>query len=194
MKPYYEHAGITIYHGDCRDVLPSLEPVPLTVTDPPYPHYTELGWKIPCVASVLGPLREWGTLVVFWPPNLHAPLPQPQQEHIWNKPHVYGHHYEKVFVYGSTSGRCKVWREMAILPNYNHCKEEFTEHPTQKPMALMMAILAEYDGNTVLDPFMGSGTTLRAAKDLSRKAIGIEIEERYCEIAAERLSQEVLNL
>jgi len=67
-------------------------------------------------------------------------------------------------------------------------------HPTQKPEALMLWCLSTRWTSTgdVLDPFMGSGTTLRAAKDLGRRAIGIEIEERYCEIAARRLSQEVL--
>lgn len=66
-------------------------------------------------------------------------------------------------------------------------------HPTQKPLGLMLRAIknSSMEGDLVLDPFMGSGTTLRAAKDLGRKAIGIEIEERYCEIAAKRLSQEV---
>jgi len=64
-------------------------------------------------------------------------------------------------------------------------------HPTAKPVELMLRLLSKTQG-TILDPFMGSGTTLRAAKDLGRKAIGIEIEERYCEIAARRMGQEVL--
>lgn len=68
-------------------------------------------------------------------------------------------------------------------------------HPTQKPLELMKWCIVQTDEiNTILDPFMGSGTTLRAAKDLGRKAIGIEIEEKYCEIAAKRLAQEILNL
>ena len=67
-------------------------------------------------------------------------------------------------------------------------------HPSEKPIALMRWCIELYpDAQTILDPFMGSGTTLRAAKDLGRKAIGIEIEEKYCEIAANRLRQEVLN-
>jgi site-specific DNA-methyltransferase (adenine-specific) len=80
--------------------------------------------------------------------------------------------------------------------SYRHGQPGKVGHPTQKPL-LTARVPINYStelGNTVLDPFMGSGTTLRAAKDLGRKAIGIEIEERYCEIAAERLAQEVLDL
>ena len=73
-------------------------------------------------------------------------------------------------------------------------KEDTRNHPTQKPLDLMLRCLESYPGETVLDSFMGSGTTLRAAKDLGRKAIGIEIEEKYCEIAVKRLRQEVLPL
>jgi site-specific DNA-methyltransferase (adenine-specific) len=67
-------------------------------------------------------------------------------------------------------------------------------HPTQKPLGMVARALACFPDGVVLDPFMGSGTTLRAAKDLGRKAIGIEIEERYCEIAAKRMAQGVLDL
>jgi site-specific DNA-methyltransferase (adenine-specific) len=71
--------------------------------------------------------------------------------------------------------------------------QEGKVHPTQKPVALMRWCLESFpNAQTILDPFMGSGTTLRAAKDLGRKAIGIEIEERYCEIAAKRMAQAVL--
>jgi site-specific DNA-methyltransferase (adenine-specific) len=70
---------------------------------------------------------------------------------------------------------------------------EKTEHPCQIPTALMRHVLRLFDGD-IIDPFMGSGTTLVAAKQLGREAIGIEIEERYCEIAVKRLAQEVLPL
>jgi DNA modification methylase len=69
------------------------------------------------------------------------------------------------------------------------------EHQTVKPIKLMSELVSLFTnpGETIIDPFMGTGTTLRAAKDLGRKAIGIEIEERYCEIAAKRMAQEVFS-
>jgi DNA modification methylase len=77
-----------------------------------------------------------------------------------------------------------------------YTERERLGHPTPKPIKLLTALVTQFtdENETILDPFMGSGTTLRAAKDLGRKAIGIEIEERYCEIAAKRMQQEVLNL
>jgi DNA modification methylase len=79
--------------------------------------------------------------------------------------------------------------------NAKERKDTDRYHPTQKPVELMAWCIGFFpDAQTILDPFMGSGTTLRAAKDLGRRAIGIEIEERYCAIAVERLRQEVLPL
>jgi DNA modification methylase len=71
-------------------------------------------------------------------------------------------------------------------------RDQADTHPTMKPVAMVRDILSAVPGDVVLDPFVGSGTTLRAAKDLGRRAIGIEIEEKHCEIAANRLRQEVL--
>jgi site-specific DNA-methyltransferase (adenine-specific) len=79
-----------------------------------------------------------------------------------------------------------VWDE-PIIPTW-----AYRHHKNEKPEALMRRLVSWMPGDPVLDPFMGSGTTLRAAKDLGRKAIGIEIDEKYCEIAARRMRQEVL--
>ena len=86
------------------------------------------------------------------------------------------------------------WRWNGMLQQRGGQDKEPRQHPTQKPLPVMRWCIqqAPDDVVTILDPFMGSGTTLRAAKDLSRKAIGIEIEERYCETAANRLAQGVL--
>jgi site-specific DNA-methyltransferase (adenine-specific) len=90
-------------------------------------------------------------------------------------------------------GTHAVWKHAIVL---NRSHDDPRLHTTQKPQNLMSELISLFtdQGETILDPFMGSGTTLRAAKDLGRKAIGIEIEERYCEIAAKRLAQEVLAL
>ncbi len=194
MTPYYQDDSCTIYHGDCREILPTLGSMTgsVVVTDPPYPGY-EKGWEVPDVASILAGI-DAPTKVVFWPVLVPSPLKHHDAEHVWHKPNGQSrYHYERILVDGSAPGAC-VWRVAAILPDYVQYARECVDHPTQKPIRLVRDVVRRHKGEPVLDPFMGSGTTLRAAKDLGRKAIGIEIEEKYCEIAARRLGQEVLAL
>ena len=102
----------------------------------------------------------------------------------------WGPSYEMIasFGHGETVGP----REQSIL-RFAGVPGKARKHPTEKPIELLVYLIGKMEyADTIFDPFMGSGTTLCAAKDLGRKAIGIEIEEKYCEIAVERLKQEVL--
>lgn len=215
MKPYYEHAGITIYHGDCREVLPSLE-ADLVLADPPYGIALEnhAAGKERRVGSfsISGDdskylsawiadycfVREW-PLVCFGSPK--AEFAKCKQTLIWDKgPAVGGggdpmrywkFTYELVHISGTDilNGQ----RDSAVL-KYWLGPQDSQLHPAQKPCDLLEYLINKTTrpGMTVVDPFCGSGSTLVAAKNSACKAIGIEIEEKYCEIAAKRLSQEVL--
>ncbi len=120
---------------------------------------------------------------LIWAKDCHVGPPCPaamRDERIWifSENGIVGRHFETT-----------VWDE-PIIPTWRH---KF--HKNEKPMQLMGRLirwLSDPD-QTILDPFCGSGTTLRAAKDLGRKSIGVEVEEKYCEIAAKRCAQEVLD-
>lgn len=211
MKPYYEHAGITIYHGDCREVLPELGPVDVVVTDPPYGYSFTSGWKSTHKGRLIAgdrstevrdaalsaldgvPWAVFGSWRVKPPVGTKTAL-------AWDKGPASGMgdlslpwkcSWEIIWI-GGSGWRGK--RDEGVLRGHRVVTWESKgrDHVNMKPTTLMKAILLKAPNGTVLDPFMGSGTTLVAAKDLGRRATGIEIEERYCEIAAERLSQEVL--
>jgi site-specific DNA-methyltransferase (adenine-specific) len=197
VKPYYEENGITIYHADCREVLPSLPKVDLVLTDPPYgigiaanpfrQKFERADWdRKPCDEATLAAVVAFGAQSVVWGGN-YFPLPPTQCFLVWDK--VQPQDFSSAMcemAWSNLEGPAKLFRRRVV--GYHK------EHPTEKPIELMRWCLRlAPEAKTILDPFMGSGTTLRAAKDLGRKAIGIEIEERYCEIAANRLRQEVLS-
>ncbi len=195
MKPYYSDDAVTIYLGDCREVLPTLGPVDLVLTDPPYPdaYVDEFAYDADTVA-VLGDLAK--PQLVFWSAREDFPFDY-DSIHIWDRIAYVGLGYERIFGRGVTGNwRCYGATYINSRVTARFAKDVFTGHPAQKPAALVRQLLLDLAprADTILDPFMGSGTTLRAAKDLGRKAIGIEIEERYCEIAAKRMAQEVLAL
>lgn len=211
VKPYYEEAGIQIFHGDCREILPTLGPVDLVLTDPPYgiSHRRGIcgdrgkGWtlgasRIHGDESPFDPTPFIANECILWGANYYSDkLPAAVGRWlIWDKQchGGSGDFSEAEIAWHNRGSAVKFFRHMWLGVQRASEVGESRLHPTQKPMALMRWCIqqAKASGGTILDPFMGSGTTLRAAKDLGRKAIGIEIEEKYCEIAAKRLSQGVL--
>lgn len=221
MKPYFERDGITIYHGDCRDVLPDFDG--LVVTDPPYGtggwrrHNSGQGGN-PSGALVSEAWDDgavdWvhlcrSPIMTFWPAartsfllaaalsaglvkhrclymRKRDPKPMPAGRVRWSVEPVWVLSQDGFCLYGGDdvmeASTPRVGRDAGA-----------TGHPYEKPISVMRWLIKKSPASPViLDPFMGSGTTLRAALDLGRKAIGIEIEERYCEIAARRLDQLVL--
>ena len=227
MRPYYEHGGVTIYHGDCREVLATITADAL-ITDPPYgvnlgahaaahdlrerrrkgSYYLNKGGYATYVdtpenfAAVVVPAVNAALTVtkrglVFCAAHMAWGLPPPSAIGGVYLPSGCGRNawgfasLAHCLLYGSAPDIAAGCRATAIRSTE---RSHVNGHPCPKPDGWMKwAVgLASMPGEIVLDPFMGSGTTLRAAKDLGRRAIGIEIEERYCEIAAKRLAQEVL--
>ena len=213
FKPYYQHAGITIYCADCRDVLPHLPKVDLCLTDPPYGIgfvHGDGGGKLASSTrfnriAVVGDDRPFDPSMflgytenaVLWGANHFANrLPNSPAWLIWDKREGMGQNDQADCEMAWTSLKSPA----RLIRHYWNGMLKASEariprvHPTQKPVAVMGWCLSFFpEAQTILDPFMGSGTTLVAAKNLGRRAIGIEIEERYCEIAAKRLSQEVFD-
>jgi site-specific DNA-methyltransferase (adenine-specific) len=229
MKPYYEDDAVTIYHGDCREIVPAVS-ADVLITDPPYgidlSATSENGYRGPNnrtkrAQRSVTPYRDEPEIVremirstvpmllgqvsrglIFCGPAMLFAYPEPRSIGSVFTPAGAGRGpwgfqcSHPILYYGTDpylsdgrGGRPNAFRDEQ--PN----REDFA-HPCPKPLKWMRWAIdrASRPGETVLDPFMGSGTTLRAAKDLGRKAIGVEIEERYCEIAAQRMGQEVLDL
>lgn len=201
MKPYYEHAGIVIYHGDCREILPTLGPVDLVLTDPPYgigklggkwgkKHLLRWDYAPGLDGELLHSVMEMGRFHCIWGGN-YFDLPPSRCWLVWYKRDSVPSSADVELAWTSIDANAKLIDHTIAATN-----AERVGHPTQKPLAVMKWSIGVFPNyvETILDPFMGSGTTLVAAKNLGRRAIGIEIEERYCEIAAKRLAQEVLPL
>jgi DNA modification methylase len=198
---YYECDGITIYHGDCREVLPYLPKVDFIYADPPYgvgkadwdgAYLT--GWELEALAK-----SERGMVVNCGTKALPIIIP------------ALGEHFKDLFYAWNKNGMTRTPIGfmnviMAVVAGKVEMGQNFCQfvirdltrknHPSPKPIEYMECIVQRFSKpqQTILDPFMGSGTTLVAAKQLHRKAIGIEIEKRYCDIAIKRLSQGVLDL
>lgn len=213
MTPYYDDGQVAIYHGDCRELVPVWDITGgVMVTDPPYgvsyiSNRSKYGSSAPIAADADTNIRD--EILALWSPRpalvfgtWRSPRPAgTKQLLVWDKGNVpgmgdlempWGPAHEEIYVLGSGfigRRRPNVLRA-ATLPPGSHNRPD---HPTPKPVGLMSSLI-EYCPPlaVVVDPFMGSGSTLRAAKDCGRKAIGVEVEERYCEMAARRLGQESL--
>ena len=205
-QPYYQDDAVTIYNADCREVLPTLDKVDLVLTDPPYGVLAETGsaatrrfsgntttgrmdWDIAPTAVELDSVLSMGKDAAIWG-GCHLELPPTYGYLIWDT-QIDGLNFGEVeFCWTTGTFAPRIKRERAV-----NIDGGTKQHPTQKPISLMRWTAGFFtDAQTILDPFMGSGTTLRAAKDLGRKSIGIELEEKYCEIAANRMSQMVMAL
>lgn len=193
MTLYYEDDLVTLWHGDCREV-DSWRAVEILVTDPPYPNNG--GHFDAAVATATGVVSGWVGLeaVIFWSELHPAPSTLPLvAAHVWHRTNVNGRPYETAWHF-AVDGRK---RRSLVLPHSvpfpDATGSEYAGHPTQKPSAVMRRLVGLVGMGAICDPFAGSGSTLVAAKAEGRRAIGVEIEERYCEIAAKRLAQGVLD-
>jgi len=217
IEPYYDCDGITIYNADCREVLPQLGQFDLLLTDPPYSGQTHKGARTRTDGAnsnklvtfePLNPtniLKEiecvgWLVATVDW---RHIPDFESAgiltRFGVWVKPNSApqltgdrpAQGWEAVAICWKGEGR-PVWNGGGSRAVWTCNRVDAVHHPTEKPVSLFRNWINLFGGETILDPFMGSGTTLEAAKLEGRKAVGIEINEKYCEAAVNRLAQGVL--
>jgi site-specific DNA-methyltransferase (adenine-specific) len=218
VNPYYRDESVTLYHGDCREVTAWLE-ADVLVTDPPYgiswsthgggrdlrnwsprqPKKGIVGDKDTSARDAV--LKAWGDkpAVVFGSP-LIAPPAGTIQALVWRKPvdsgvvgarFVWRRDWEAIYLLGK-------WprvgpRRSSVIESQGGMERYRNGHPHVKPVDLMEHLIGETPPGAIADPFCGSGSTLIAAKRQGRKAVGIEADEQWCELAAERLAQGVLN-
>lgn len=207
-RPYYSDEYVTLYHGDCREVLAWLV-ADVMVADPPYGMSYASRYS---GAAVIGDadtsirdaaLHLWGhrkPALVFG--SWRNAKPRCDQVLVWDKGDeaslghpVFFSAHEEIYVIGSGwrgPRRSNVVR-ITGMPR-GGAERKALDHPTPKPIALLETLIAHCPDGVIADPFAGTGTTLVAAKNLGRRAIGVELDENHCRTAAERLSQNILGL
>jgi DNA modification methylase len=214
IKPYYEESGITIINADCRHVLPRLPKVDLCLCDPPYGinaanmhedsgrhpgrslapkrNYPMTTWDdVPPSKETLAMVIAAGKNAILWGGNYFG-LGASRCVLVWDKVNGENAFADCELAWTNLDKPVRLKRHM-----WNGMLRENGEyrydHPTQKPLELMLWCIQQVpECRTIIDPFCGTGTTLVAAKLLGRAAIGIEIDQHYCDISIERLSQGVI--
>jgi site-specific DNA-methyltransferase (adenine-specific) len=219
-KPYFENDGVTLYHGDCRKILPELprESFDLVLTDPPYvvgysgrwgsdwgviEGDTDQSWVLPVYREIWRTLKPDSLCCTFygWPSadvffdawSLTGFRPVSVLVLIkgrWGLGYFTRAQHEQAYILAKGRPQ-KPEKAISDVLIWDDIANQL--HPNQKPLGAISKLVATYSGRerTILDPFCGSGTTLIAARNLGRCAVGIEIDERHCELAARRLSQQV---
>jgi len=216
IQPYYDQDNIIIYNGDCLDILPSLAPVDLCLTDFPYGVGFDYGngsdkkkeddyliWLDIAMQVINGSLTNDGNFVFFIGEKLLPQKIEITNKYFnykwvicWYKPNAmqfgktgYSKH-SLIHWYSKGNGKIKNKMIDVIVDDMGQ-KENKIPHPSPKNIKVIKKLIKGYsdDKTIICDPFMGSGTTLLAAKQLGRKAIGIELNKKYCDIAIRRLSQ-----
>ena len=200
MKPYFQDDAVTIYHGCAMEIVPTLGRFDLLLTDPPYgvefrgehwdkdipPYAVEMIGMFPRAAIVMGTVAAWQFPVPKWVACWARPASS-------SRSCVGGFsHWSPILLYGD----CKMSVDFKSWHAIANAYPSGFGHPSPKPECLMRWLVSELseEGQTILDPFAGSGTTAVAAKSLGRKCVCVEREERYCEIAAKRCAQDYLQL
>lgn len=229
MKPYYQDELVTIYNGDCRDVMSSISGANCVLTDPPYMfgmastmHEGKAGgWGdmmnsssfYACLLRKFQKIVEnrsgsawvfnsWRSFPILARAAFDAEWPI-ESLMIWDKEWIgpggmrgLRPSYEVCALFCCKEFQFLNRGQPDIVRSKWHPGNRQSDHPAEKPVALLMRIIenSTKTGELVMDPFCGSGSTLVAAKQAGRKSVGIEIEEKWCEVAAKRLQQEMLSL
>ena len=225
MKPYYQDNAVTIWHGDCREILPGMtEKVDMVLSDPPYfvPANSYTGKrgegyhrKMLGDTSIMGMAFELvfahyvdrlvsdaGTYYVFCDPQSYPhvwaalyPLCHSTKMLVWDKMTSFnGYTWRRQFeliAWGNKANAPQIPTGDGDVLRCRAVKVDDREHPAEKPQELLRQLIGKHKPMLVLDPFCGSGASVVAAKTCGVRAVGVEIEERYCELAARRCSQEM---
>lgn len=213
MKPYYQDQSVTIYHGDCRQIVPQLGNFDLLLTDPPYGIFKKSNdgkmfgnktiysedkkatqWDVKPTQEDLDTIKNACELFVIWGGNYFADsLGSCPGILVWNKKTGNNSYADGEAAFSNVTGTMRIFTHQWCGAFKDSERGKKAMHPTQKPLEVIKWCI-NLAGNvqTILDPYAGSGTTGRAAKDLGKQAVLIEMDEQYCEIAAQRMAQEVL--